>query len=74
MQLLPYLALLGLLLLFLRGKTAIADLLTVGLGCLAGIASLGGLFLENGVADEFLKSVSILSGSGRSVIAGWPRR
>ena len=67
LQLLPYLALLGLLVLLVRGRGAIADVLTVGLGCLAGLASLAALLLENGVADEFLTSVSILSGSRGSL-------
>ncbi len=67
LQLLPYLALLGLLLLLMQGKTALGDVLTVGLGCLAGLASLAALLLENGVGHEFLKSVSILAGSGRSI-------
>ena len=43
LQLLPYLALLGLLALLLRGKAAIADVLTVGLGCLAGVACLAAI-------------------------------
>ncbi len=67
LQLLPYLALLGMLLLLLEGKTALADVLTVGMGCLSGVASLAALFLENGVGHEFLKSVSILAGSGRTI-------
>src|SRR5271157_3587225 len=67
LQLLPYLALLGLLVLLLRGKAAVADLLTVGLGCLAGVVCLAAFLLENGVWHEFLKSVSILSGTGRSI-------
>ena len=67
LQLLPYLALLGLLELLLRGRGAIADVLTVGVGCLAGVASLAVLLLENSVVNEFLTSVSILSGSGRSL-------
>jgi len=67
LQLLPYLALLGLLVLLLRGEAAVADLLTVGLGCLAGVVCLAAFLLENGVWHEFLKSVSILSGTGRSI-------
>lgn len=67
LQLLPYLALMGLLVLLLRGQTAIADALTVGLGCLAGVVCLATFLLENGVGHEFLKSVSILSGTGRSI-------
>ena len=67
LQLLPYLALLGLLVLLLRGQAALADVLTVGLGCLAGVVCLAAFLLENGVGHEFLKSVSILSGTGRSI-------
>ena len=67
LQLLPYLALLGLLVLLLRGKAAIADLLTVGLGGLAGVVCLAAFLLENGVWHELLKSVRILSGTGRSI-------
>ncbi len=67
LQLLPYLALLGLLVLLLRGKAALADLLTIGLGCLAGVVCLAAFFLANGVGHEFLKSVSNLSGAGRSL-------
>ena len=67
LQLLPYLGLLGLLVLLLRGKAAIADVVTVGLGCLAGFVCLAAFLLENGVWHEFLKSVSILSGVGRSL-------
>jgi len=66
LQLLPYLALLGLLVMLLRGRAALADLLTIALGCLAGLFGLLGLLLQNGVWHEFLKSVSILSGTGRS--------
>jgi hypothetical protein len=69
LQLLAYLALMGLVMLLLRRHRALSDLLAVGGGCLAGILALGAFLFENGVWHEFLKSVSILSGAGRSLSA-----
>jgi hypothetical protein len=63
LQLLAYVALGGLLLLLVRGRSARLEVLTIGAGCVAGIASLFVFFLENGVWGEFVKSVAILSGS-----------
>jgi hypothetical protein len=63
LQLLAYVALGGLLLLLLRGRSARLEVLTIGAGCAAGLASLFVFFLENGVWREFLKSVAILSGA-----------
>jgi hypothetical protein len=63
LQLLVYLALGGLLLLLLRGRSALFEVLTIGTGCVAGLASLFVFFLRNGVWDEFARSVAILSGA-----------
>ncbi|MBV8486875.1 MAG: hypothetical protein JO161_01220 [Planctomycetaceae bacterium] len=63
LQLLAYVALGGLLLLLLRGRSALFELLMMGAGCAAGLASLFVFFLENGVWREFVKSVAILSGA-----------
>ncbi|MGO9596611.1 MAG: hypothetical protein ACLP7Q_01170 [Isosphaeraceae bacterium] len=63
LQLLAYMALGGLLLVLLRGRLALLDVLTIGAGCAAGLASLFVFFLGNGVWREFVKSVAILSGA-----------
>jgi hypothetical protein len=59
----------GLLMVLIRGRTAVFDVLAIGVGCLFGALCLSAFFLENGVWHEFLKSVSILSGARRSVAA-----
>jgi hypothetical protein len=67
LQLLPYLALLGLLLLAVRGRAVLVDLMLIGAGAILGLGSLAMFFIENNVWGEFLKSVSILAGARRPI-------
>jgi hypothetical protein len=69
LQLIPYLAFMGLFTLLVRGRSVLPDLLAVACGGLAGLISFGLLLLENGVWPELLKSVSILGGARRPIAA-----
>ena len=69
LQLIAYLALVGLALLLIQGRAAAMDVLAIGAGCVVGVLSLFLFFHENGVWHEFLKSVSILSGARRSIVS-----
>ena len=64
-----YVAMLGLALLLIRGRSAVVDVLAIGLGCATGLLCLFLFFYENGVWHEFVKSVSILSGARRSIVS-----
>jgi hypothetical protein len=63
LQLIPYLGILGLVLLLLRGREALFDLAWIGAGLALGLGSLVLFFEVNGVWGEFLKSVAILAGA-----------
>ncbi len=67
LQLLAYLAVLGLALVWIRGRSALADLFPAGLGLCAGLASLIVFFRFQGVWHEFAGSVAILAGTGRPI-------
>jgi hypothetical protein len=67
LQLLPYLALLGLILVMVRGRATVLVLCTAGAGCLLGLCSLAAFLLANGVWRDFLMSVAILSGARRTL-------
>jgi hypothetical protein len=69
LQLLPFLALLGGIVVFVRPRAALVSLCATGAGSLAGLASLAAFFAANGVWWEFLKSATILSGARRSLAA-----
>lgn len=67
LQLIPYVAMLGVLLLVLKGRPAIGDLAAAALGGLAGLALLAGFFRANGVLGEFQNSLSYFGGAHRSL-------
>jgi hypothetical protein len=69
LQLLPFLALVGAIALLVRWRAAFIDVCSAGAGCLAGLGALAAFFAANGVWQEFLKSVAILSGARRSLAA-----
>ncbi len=69
LQLIAYLALIGLALLLIQRRGAAIDVLAIGAGCVVGVLSLFLFLHENGVWPEFLKSVSILSGARRTIVS-----
>ncbi|MFO0892845.1 MAG: hypothetical protein U0790_27350 [Isosphaeraceae bacterium] len=69
LQLALYLAILGLLLLAVRGRDALADLSWVAAGMALGLGSLAAYLLGNGVWGEFSKSVAIVAGARSTIPA-----
>lgn len=69
LQLVPYAALLGLLLLLVRGRAAVGAVAAVAVGGALGTAALVGLFRAEGVWPEFVKSVALLGGARRPLAA-----
>ncbi|MCA1684970.1 MAG: hypothetical protein LC745_03095, partial [Planctomycetia bacterium] len=69
LQLVPYVALLGLLLLLVRGRGAVGEVASVAAGGAVGTALLVGLFRAHGVWGEFVKSVTLLGGARRPLAA-----
>jgi hypothetical protein len=69
LQLVPYLVLVGLLLVLVRGRPALADLGWAGAGVVLGLGSLVAFFQAGGVWGEFLRSVSILAGTKKPLLA-----
>jgi hypothetical protein len=57
MRLLPYAAIMGLILLATWGRKLLADLVCVGLGCVIGAAALFGFFAHEGVLHTFFGAV-----------------
>ncbi len=69
LQLIPYAALLGLLLLVVKGRAAVGGVASVAVGGALGTAALVGLFRAEGVWPEFVKSVALLGGARRPLAA-----
>ncbi len=63
LQLIPYVAMMSLLLLVLRGKGAIPDVLAVVAGGILGSLALAAFFMQHGVWNDFLIACKIQSGA-----------
>jgi hypothetical protein len=63
LQLIPYIAILSLLLLVLRGRDAISDVAAVVAGGILGSLTLAVFFMEHGVWNDFLIACTIQSGA-----------
>ena len=66
-QLIPYVGLLGLLLLILKGRSAIPDVVAAAFGGLVGLLLLAFLFREQGVLQEFRTTLFYIRGAQRSL-------
>ena len=67
LQLIPYIAMMSLLLLVLRGRDAIRDIVAVAAGGVLGSLALAAFFMEHGVLNDFLSACRIQSGSRLSI-------
>ena len=63
LQLIPYVAMMSLLLVALRGRDAIPDILAVVAGGMLGSLALAAFFMQHGVWDDFLHACKIQSGT-----------
>jgi hypothetical protein len=68
LQLIPYIAILSLVLLVLRGRDAIGDVAAVVAGGILGSFALAAFFMEHGVWDDFLRACTIQSGARLSIV------
>ena len=66
-QLIPYVGLLGLLLVGLKGRSAIPDLVAAAVGGIVGLALLAALFSVNGVLQEFRHALFYIRGAQRTL-------
>lgn len=66
-QLIPYVGLLGVLLLGLKGRSSLPDLAAAAVGGIVGLALLAGLFRANGVLQEFRHTLFFIRGAQRTL-------
>jgi hypothetical protein len=67
LQLIPYIAMLSLLLLALRGRHAIREVAAVVVGGILGSLTLAAFFMGHGVWGDFLRTTIIMSGTRLSI-------
>ncbi len=67
LQLIPYVAMMSLMLLVLRGRDAFRDIAAVFAGGLLGSLTLAAFFMEHGVLNDFLDACRIQSGTRLSI-------
>jgi hypothetical protein len=63
LQLIPYVAMMSLVLLALRGRDAIRDVAAVVVGGILGSLTLAGFFMVHGVWGDFLRTSTIMAGA-----------
>ncbi len=67
LQLIPFTAIASALLLLVRGRSALREVVSIAAGGAFGSAALVGFFKVQGVWPEFLRSVTLLGGARRSL-------